>query len=92
MKFKKEALQELAWGGNYDSLVHVAAIYKSSNRWSSLHKLIFKDVDTDTYYMSGFSQGLTESQDESPYQDAADMIECDEAVLNEVTTFVWEKK
>lgn len=39
-----------------------------TSRWSEIHSLIFKAPDDGKFYEVSYSQGLTEYQDESPWE------------------------
>ena len=55
---------------NYDNprFVKVTEINDGSGRWKSYHRLIIKDILEEIYYATDYQQGLTESQDESPFE------------------------
>ena len=77
MKFKKEDLQEVCYGDFGDFELIKDEIVETS-RWSLLKYQVFKYKDK--FYSTSYSEGLTEMQDESPYEYAGDMIECREVV------------
>ena len=86
-KFKKEYLLEelnLPENAVKDDIV-------DTSRWSENHDIIFKDVD-EKYYRTWYSCGLTEMQDESPFEYSPDEIECVEVEWKEVTKFEWVDK
>lgn len=55
---------------NYDNprFSKVCEEENGSGRWQSRHRLIVKDNLEDMYYATDYQQGLTESQDESPFE------------------------
>jgi len=57
----------------------------STSRWSSFHYMVFKEISTGTLYEGHYSRGLTEQQDESPYEDEGEMIKCREVEAYEKT-------
>lgn len=85
MLFTKEFLLESMDDGTstvYDKIV-------DTSRWSVLYERVFKH--DGKFYMTEYSVGATESQDESPYEYAPDEIECDEVRAVEKTVTVYEK-
>lgn len=60
-----------------------------TSRWSEIHEIVF--AYDDKFYETGYSQGLTEMQDESPWE-YEDEIECYEVELKEVTVKKWIRK
>ncbi len=80
MLFKKDFLLEMDYGN--DSPVIEDEII-DQRRWSTVHKRIFKFEDK--FYQTIYSHGSTECQDESPYEDEDDDIECPEVEPYEVT-------
>ena len=61
-----------------------------TRRWSEDHEIIF--AHEGKFYRTHYSQGLTESQDESPFQYSPDEIECEEVELVEKLVKVWQTK
>lgn len=59
-------------------------------RWSVVHEIIFKDND-GKFYKTHYSEGATESQDESPWECDND-IECTEVELKKVEVLKWVNK
>ena len=95
MKFKKDVLQELAYTSEKKGFVEDDVVYSvvkneqvDSSRWSSHHDLIF--IADDKFYSTYYSKGLTESQDESPFEYEPDEIECIEVIPVEKTVVVTE--
>lgn len=60
-----------------------------TSRWSEHHEIIF--AHDGKFWRTHYSQGLTEMQDESPWENETD-IECEEVELVEKTVKVWQKK
>lgn len=81
--FSKEVLREILFNGMY-----VSDEQYDTSRWSEHREMIFKW--DDKYYGSCYSRGLTEMQDESPYQYDNDYIECDEVREEKVITTRWK--
>lgn len=85
--FSKEVLQELVWG-DVEGLVVMLNEQYSSSRWSSLHELVFREGEK--YYRVEYSRGLTECQDERPFEYEGDMISCTEVVPYEKTVIAYK--
>ena len=69
MKLTGEQARDLAyeeadpeWGLEVESNEQI-----DSNRWSSIHRLVVRDKD-GKLWAATYSQGLTENQDESPFE------------------------
>lgn len=60
----------------------------STSRWSEYHEIIFSY--NDKFYKTHYSQGLTEYQDESPWENEEE-VECTEVELVEKTVKVWKE-
>lgn len=60
-----------------------------TSRWSIHYEIIFKD--NDTFYKTWYSEGATESQEESPWEYDND-VECIEVELKEVKRLEWVVK
>jgi len=91
--FKKTDLQDLLFG-DVDSedptcLKLIEETLDDTDRWTSQHTMVFQDGDK--CYETYFSKGLTEMQDERPFEYEPDEIECIEVHEVEVTTIVWKK-
>jgi len=69
MEFSKEFMVEEML---YSDMVIYDKIVETS-RWSELHEIVF--THDSKFYKSHYSRGLTECQDESPYEYDGDMIE-----------------
>ena len=80
----KEILSDLTWGHCAEGYAIVSNEHIDSSRWSSNHDLVFRYQDT--LWGVGYSQGLTECQDESPFEYDDDLITCTEQEEYEVVT------
>lgn len=60
-----------------------------TSRWSEIHEIVFSH--DGKFYETSYSQGLTEMQDESPWE-YEDEVECYEVELKEVTVKKWVRK
>jgi hypothetical protein len=60
-----------------------------TSRWSAHHEIIF--AYDGKFYRTHYSCGLTESQDESPWEYDKE-VECTEVELTEKTVKVWTDK
>ncbi len=61
-----------------------------TRRWSEDHEIIF--IFEGKYYRTYYSQGLTESQGESPFEYSPEEIECEEVELVEKLVKIWQTK
>ena len=82
MKFTKEFLRDI-----YGKAVIEDSITGTS-RWSIHHYRIFEHEGK--FYETRYSTGATEMQDESPYENEPDEIECAEVRKVEKTVLAWE--
>lgn len=57
-----------------------------TTRWSIVHEIVFEDHEK--FYMTTYSEGATEIQDERPWE-YDDEIECTEVELKEVKVKKW---
>ena len=91
MKFAKEFLQGLAWDDFDGEVVHlISDEIHDTSRWSEIHEMIF-EVD-ESFYRTEYSRGLTECQDEIPYENYGEEIECVEVGPQEVMTTIYVVK
>lgn len=58
-----------------------------TTRWSIIHEIVFED--NGKFYMTTYSEGVTEMQDERPWEYDNDEIECTEVELKEVKVKKW---
>lgn len=59
----------------------------NTTRWSIIHEIVFED--NGKFYMTTYSEGATECQDESPWEYDDDEIKCTEVELKEVKVKKW---
>jgi hypothetical protein len=84
MKFTKKFLKWEEWDETvYDKIV-------GHSRWSVHHEVVFRH--DNKFYMTTYSIGATESQDESPYDYSPDEIECPEVFPVEIITIEYREK
>lgn len=77
MKFPTEDLKEMLWGDHDRSVYEVMRDEMvDTGRWSIYYRLVFKYQDK--YYAVGYGRGATECQDEQPFENEGDTVECDE--------------
>jgi len=78
-KFSRDDLKAMVWGDHDEGKYRVKIDDITGNgRWSIYHDMIFKDIAFGRYYLTSYSEGATECQDESPYEHDDEMIECRE--------------
>jgi hypothetical protein len=58
----------------------------NTTRWSIIHEIVFED--NGKFYMTTYSEGATEYQDERPWE-YDDEIKCTEVELKEVKVKKW---
>lgn len=58
----------------------------NTTRWSIIHEIVFED--NGKFYMTTYSKGATECQDESPWE-YDDEVKCTEVELKEVKVKKW---
>lgn len=87
MEFKTPDLVEAAWGES-ESLEVLSDKILCNTRWSEVHELIFRF--DDRIYRTKYSQGLTENQCESPFDNEGPTVDCEEVreVLKTVKSYV----
>ena len=64
--FDKEVLKGLAWGDAPEGYEYVGTEDNGTSRWSSHHTTIFRFEGK--LWASEYSKGLSETQDEQPYE------------------------
>lgn len=79
--FTKQFLRDDGGTTMYDRIV-------DHSRWSVIHEQVFEFEGH--YYLTSYSVGATESQDESPYEYEKDEIPCTEVCPHERMTTVYE--
>lgn len=83
MKFSKQFLQDMEYEVIEESII-------DHSRWSVMYEVIFKHEDK--FYVTSYSVGATEHQDETPYEYEPDEIECEEVFPVEVMTIKYLTK
>jgi len=93
--FLNERLKDIAYGCDgdhaedweeYGDEVFAVNVYDKiydTSRWSEHHEQVFRIGDR--FFMTGYSVGATEMQDESPYEYEGEWVEVTEVVPKEVT-------
>lgn len=80
------------WGLPYDMEEEMGEIISDdimeTSRWSEIHWMIFRAPDDLKYYRVHYSQGLTEYQDERPWEYDMEVVGL-EMVQVEVTEMKW---
>lgn len=62
-----EEAQSIVWGDSSEYEV-IEDTIESTSRWSENHSIVIKRLSDGKFFADGYSQGLTEMQDESPYE------------------------
>ncbi len=88
MKINKKIVQSILFNESTDGKIIKDEI-TSNGRWSINHRMIF--LYKDKFYMTGYSVGATECQNESPFEFDPAEIECEEVHQVEKVVKVWEK-
>ena len=63
---KEEAL--LALYGDHDDYVTIEDIIDGKRRWSVEHRRVVYNIKEDKFYITNYSVGATEQQDECPWE------------------------
>jgi hypothetical protein len=88
MLIAKDIAQELTYGNECEGFKIIEDKIVDHSRWSIIYKIV---VEKDgKFYASSYSNGATESQDESPYDDEGDQVEFREVQKKEVLVTVYE--
>jgi hypothetical protein len=90
-EFKKEDLVSLADSDDPEMLKRISDRVTGTGRWSIHHEMVFEDLSTGKFYMTTYSRGATEQQDESPFQYAKDTVVCHEVRPVEKMVTVYER-
>mgnify|MGYP006920117490 FL=1 len=77
-------VNELGLPYNSDRVVEDTMIYHE--RWSIVHRLIFKN--NDKAYRTYYEEPATEEQEIHPWEDE-DEVECEEVIPVEANTTIW---
>lgn len=67
INFSPEEGREIVYGDS-DKYKVIEDIIVDTTRWSEIHKIIIQDKETKKFYSGNYSCGLTEMQDEQPYE------------------------
>lgn len=89
MIFDKQNLINLIYGDHNSDYTLVYDNIIDTTRWSEIHEIVFSYFNK--YYMTTYSTGLTEYQNERPFEDDPDEIYCDEVFPREKIVTVYEK-
>lgn len=96
MKITKEQAQELVsdlynegsttteWGDFDLNFELVQEKLVDTSRWSHIYERVYKDLSSGRYYLTSYSTGATECQDESPYEYDSEVVELVEVEPYEV--------
>ena len=57
-----------------------------SRRWVSVHELVIQKTGTNEFYTASYERGLTEMQDQAPFEYDGDVIQFSRVYPHEVTT------
>lgn len=89
--FKKDDLRSLVDDGACEGLEVVSDRIIGTGRWSVNYELVFKNKATGKFYMTGYSRGATEQQNEAPFEYADDLVTCEEVRPVQKTVTVYER-
>ena len=92
MEFETEELIDLVYEGETDNLKLIENKISGNSRWSIFHDVIFQDKSDGKFYKTNYSVGATENQDESPFENEEDEMECLEVFPNQVLVTVYKDK
>ena len=70
--FTKAQLQAILWDEEGTVVLNEISDH---NRWSTIHRFVFKPEGENRLYETSYSKGATEQQDEQPWQ-YEDEVEC----------------
>lgn len=88
--FNREDLKEMLFG-DAPNIELVEDEIEETTRWSVLHSVVFKDLETGKFYGTGYSVGATEYQDEAPFEYEPDVVDCEEVEPVEVTVIQYKR-
>lgn len=95
MKLTRNQALDLLWDGECTELpgyAREATSQTGSGRWCSYHELVIRDPD-GRLWAASYEQGLTESQDCSPFDDIGEAgVECWEVEKVPVTIYEYRGK
>ena len=67
MEVTAEEARTIIWEDHEDYNVVEDVIYQTS-RWSEFHQVVVLQLSTGKFFMSQYTRGLTEQQDEQPWE------------------------
>lgn len=67
LQLTKEEAQAIVWEDTSDYEI-ISDEVVDTRRWSADHEIIIKRLSDGKFFADGYSVGLTEMQDESPYE------------------------
>lgn len=88
--FTKQEMLDIL-DGDSDQFETVVNDLDGTSRWSATYTLVFKELATGNFYRTWYNCGLTEYQDESPWE-YDEEIKCTEVEPVEVTVIKYEPK
>lgn len=66
LEISKEDAQRMVWG-DLEGFQVVKDTIVDTRRWSEDHKVVVRRLSDDKLFIGDYSEGLTENQDESPF-------------------------
>lgn len=69
LQLSKEDARELIWGGGTGEYETISDKNNGSSRWSERRRIVIKRISDGKFFCDTYSKGLTECQDESPFDD-----------------------
>ncbi|AFN39214.1 hypothetical protein F485_gp206 [Aeromonas phage CC2] len=75
MKVEKSILREMCWDDCPEGWEVLDNEVTGSGRWSEYHTMVFRMIGDDRCWAVNYSVGLTEMQDERPFENEPDMVE-----------------
>lgn len=87
--FPLEQVRELLWD-EVPGLKKIRDDHSGSSRWSEYRAMVFQDESDGKFYLASYTRGLTESQDEAPFEYSDDPIKCVEVEPVEKTIISYE--
>ena len=92
-EFKSTDLRDLVYEEEPEGFTLVEETLVDTGRWSAKHELVFSfsDESGTEFYKVGYSRGLTEHQDEQPFEHDGDYVPCVPVKLVQKTVDVWEE-
>ena len=87
MIFAKQFLADLE-DSDADNVKIIEDKFEDTSRWSIAYRRVFEF--NHKFYVTYYSVGATECQDEGPYEYDPDEIECPEVFPTEVSTTVYK--